>query len=160
MKRVLMAAAVPAAFVVTSFVGVAPASAHDFNCGDFRTMADAQTHYNGDTSDPDGLDGPPGSTTDGQPGVACENQDYPQPGNPAIYGADVATPPPVDPAPVNAQGASASSTAPMPSGGVATGFGGAAGQPPVRSLPVGPAAIFAVGFVLVVAGFRLRPRTQ
>lgn len=167
MKRALMVAAVPAAFAVASFVGVAPASAHDFDCGDFRTMADAQDHYNADTSDPDGLDGPPGPTTDGQPGVACENfQEYPQPGNPAIYGEPMdattmdtttTTMTTGTSAPMPMVGAE-STTAPMPVGPVATGFGGTAPQPSDAPSPllIGGAASLLAGLALVAGGLKLR----
>ncbi|CAN5882132.1 hypothetical protein BH24ACT15_BH24ACT15_05420 [soil metagenome] len=45
-----------------------------FNCDDFTYQEDAQQVYERDTSDPHGLDGPPGPNNDttGTPGVACE----------------------------------------------------------------------------------------
>jgi len=43
-----------------------------YNCEDFDTQEDAQAFYEQDTSDPDGLDGPPGEAFDGEQGVACE----------------------------------------------------------------------------------------
>ncbi len=43
-----------------------------FNCEDFEFQEDAQDFFDQDTSDPDGLDGPPGEAFTGEPGVACE----------------------------------------------------------------------------------------
>ena len=51
-------------------------AADTYNCPDFVSQADAQAVYNADTSDPNGLDGPIGTGSDGVPGVACENHDY------------------------------------------------------------------------------------
>lgn len=47
--------------------------APDLDCSDFRFQEDAQIHYEADTSDPSGLDGPKGRGYTGAPGVACEN---------------------------------------------------------------------------------------
>src|SRR5215217_2482889 len=50
-----------------------PAYAQDrYDCDDFRTQAEAQAVYDQDPSDPNGLDGPIGTASDGQAGVACE----------------------------------------------------------------------------------------
>jgi len=50
-----------------------PLGAGDLNCReDFVYQEDAQAVYEQDTSDPHGLDGPIGPTSDGEPGVACE----------------------------------------------------------------------------------------
>lgn len=43
-----------------------------YNCEDFDFQEEAQAFYDQDTSDPDGLDGPPGEAFDGEQGVACE----------------------------------------------------------------------------------------
>lgn len=129
MKRVLMSAAAVAALTVVLFVGVPSASAHNFNCSDFRSQADAQAHYNADTSDPDGLDGRPGPSFAGQQGVACETQSYPQAGNPAIYGT-ATTPVPATVAPGAGQGdttaGNVTDSGATPVGGINTGFGGTA----------------------------------
>ena len=55
-----------------------------YNCEDFDFQEDAQAFYDQDTSDPDGLDGPPGEAFTGEEGVACE--DLPSRGS----GGDVA----------------------------------------------------------------------
>ena len=63
-------------------------SADNHNCGDYVSQAAAQSVYNADKSDPKGLDGPPGPTPGGDPGVACEDYDYASnPGtNPGLLG--------------------------------------------------------------------------
>src|SRR5215213_9433298 len=43
-----------------------------YDCADFSYQEDAQAVYDQDTSDPYGLDGPPGESYAGEPGVACE----------------------------------------------------------------------------------------
>ena len=43
-----------------------------YDCEDFATQEEAQAVYNQDPSDPYGLDGPIGETSDGEAGVACE----------------------------------------------------------------------------------------
>ncbi len=43
-----------------------------YDCSDFDTQAQAQQVYDQDPSDPYGLDGPIGTASEGQPGVACE----------------------------------------------------------------------------------------
>ena len=45
----------------------------DLDCTDFAFQEDAQAVYDQDTSDPHGLDGPVGPTSDGVAGVACES---------------------------------------------------------------------------------------
>jgi len=44
----------------------------EFDCSDFDTQEQAQQTYEWDTSDPNGLDGPPGEAYTGEQGVACE----------------------------------------------------------------------------------------
>lgn len=54
--------------------GPTQASAQDlYNCGDFASQGDAQQAYDYNTNDPNGLDGPVGPTSSGEPGVACES---------------------------------------------------------------------------------------
>ncbi len=43
-----------------------------YDCEDFATQEEAQAVYNQDPSDPYGLDGPIGTASDGEAGVACE----------------------------------------------------------------------------------------
>jgi hypothetical protein len=50
-----------------------PPVSGDYNCSDFDTQAEAQQVYEQDTSDPSGLDGPPGEGYTGEQGVACED---------------------------------------------------------------------------------------
>lgn len=45
----------------------------DRDCSEFRFQDDAQAVYDQDPSDPHGLDGPVGPTSDGVAGLACEN---------------------------------------------------------------------------------------
>jgi hypothetical protein len=45
----------------------------DLNCDDFDYQEDAQAVYDQDTSDPNGLDGPPGEGYTGEQGEACED---------------------------------------------------------------------------------------
>jgi hypothetical protein len=52
-----------------------PAQAQEqdlYDCADFDTQEEAQAIYEQDTSDPYGLDGPPGEAFDGEQGIACE----------------------------------------------------------------------------------------
>lgn len=49
------------------------AQAQEINCANFQFQEDAQAFYDADQSDPEGLDGPPGATSDGEPGVPCES---------------------------------------------------------------------------------------
>ncbi len=59
---------------VTTLVFAPPAFAQDlYDCGDFSYQEDAQAIYDQDTSDPYGLDGPPGEAYAGTQGVACED---------------------------------------------------------------------------------------
>jgi hypothetical protein len=56
-------------------LAVSPAGAQqgDLNCDDFLFQEDAQAVYDADPSDPHGLDGPPGPSSSGVPGLACED---------------------------------------------------------------------------------------
>jgi hypothetical protein len=49
------------------------ASTGDLDCEDFDYQEGAQAVYEQDTSDPNGLDGPPGESYTGEQGEACEN---------------------------------------------------------------------------------------
>ena len=44
-----------------------------YDCSDFDTQEEAQAVYEDDTTDPYGLDGPQGTASSGEPGVACES---------------------------------------------------------------------------------------
>jgi hypothetical protein len=57
---------------------------NNLNCSDFPSQAAAQANLRANPSDPNGLDGPPGPTSEGIPGVACENFSYP-PGSPTDF---------------------------------------------------------------------------
>lgn len=70
MTRLLIALFVALGF---GFVMSGPVSAQNLNCSDFQFQEEAQAQYEADTNDPNGLDGPPGPTSSGVPGVACEN---------------------------------------------------------------------------------------
>ena len=48
-------------------------STEDLDCDDFDYQEDAQATYEQDTSDPHGLDGPPGEGYSGEQGEACED---------------------------------------------------------------------------------------
>ena len=50
-----------------------PPSGGDYDCSDFDTQEQAQRVCEQDTSDPYGLDGPPGEGYTGEQGVACED---------------------------------------------------------------------------------------
>ena len=52
---------------------VPPPADGDYDCSDFDTQSEAQQVYEQDTSDPYGLDGPPGDGYTGEQGVACED---------------------------------------------------------------------------------------
>ena len=67
----------------------------DQNCSDFATQQDAQNHLRADPSDPDGLDGPPGTATSGLPGVACEDNPPPRDFTNVYAQPPVTTAPPV-----------------------------------------------------------------
>ena len=78
-RPVLIALLVAALFVgaLVARVALLPvtgASAQEdlYDCADFATQEEAQAVYDQDPSDPYGLDGPIGETSDGEPGVACE----------------------------------------------------------------------------------------
>lgn len=73
MRRIALSALAAALLLFTLSIS---ASASNHNCGDYISQAAAQFVYDADTSDPYGLDGPPGPTSAGQPGVACETYDY------------------------------------------------------------------------------------
>jgi hypothetical protein len=65
--------------VASVLVLSSPVLAQDVNCDDFPNQAAAQQALKDDSSDPQGLDGPPGATSTGIQGVACE--DLPPPTN-------------------------------------------------------------------------------
>ncbi len=65
--------------VASVLVLSSPASAQEVNCDDFPNQAAAQQALKDDSSDPQGLDGPPGAAFTGIQGVACE--DLPPPTN-------------------------------------------------------------------------------
>ncbi|MDP9358036.1 MAG: hypothetical protein M3R02_22685 [Chloroflexota bacterium] len=85
MQRLILA---PVSVLALTFGFAMTASASGHNCGDYVSQAAAQSVYNADPSDPEGLDGPPGPTSAGEPGVACEDYDYANnPGtNPGLLG--------------------------------------------------------------------------
>ena len=73
MARLIMGASMVLALAFGLFVGSQRVSAQDLiNCDQIATQQDAQAIYDYDTSDPNGLDGPPGPASSGTPGVACE----------------------------------------------------------------------------------------
>ncbi len=78
MRRFMLLAAMCAALVlVMAPAGLAqsrgPSGADGtYNCADFDFQEDAQAFFNNDPGDTNGLDGPPGDASTGQPGVACE----------------------------------------------------------------------------------------
>ncbi len=51
--------------VTSALVFSAPALAQELNCDDFDSQAEAQDFLREDPSDPEGLDGPPGSASTG-----------------------------------------------------------------------------------------------
>ena len=63
-----------------------------YDCSDFTYQEQAQRVYNQHPGDPYGLDGPRGSTPEGQPGVACESLPH-QPGSGTTM-ITTSTPPP------------------------------------------------------------------
>jgi hypothetical protein len=65
--------------VASVLVLASPVSAQEVNCDDSPNQAAAQQALKDDSSDPEGLDGPPGAAFSGIPGVACE--DLPPPTN-------------------------------------------------------------------------------
>ena len=57
----------------TQYQGTTPSGGEDlYDCQDFDFQEDAQAAYDADQNDPHGLDGPPGESSTGVPGVACE----------------------------------------------------------------------------------------
>lgn len=70
------------------------AFAQESNCEDFATQEEAQAVYDQDTSDPNGLDGPPGEGFTGVQGVACE--ELPSGGDPGVS--------PIPPGPLRCEG--------------------------------------------------------
>ena len=99
----MMAAGAFAARMTWEFVPRASAQV-DLNCDDFPDQASAQEELRSDPSDPNGLDGPPGTASSGVPGVACEDNPAPTdldpvlpPGEPTTeptqYGPPEADPP-------------------------------------------------------------------
>jgi hypothetical protein len=65
---------VTALSMIATLIFVPPVLAQQdlYDCGDFQYQEDAQAVYDQDTSDPYGLDGPPGEAYEGTQGVACE----------------------------------------------------------------------------------------
>ena len=74
--RPLLLAVLPVASVL---VLSSPVLAQEENCDGFPNQAEAQQALKDDSSDPQGLDGPPGAASTGIQGVACE--DLPPPTN-------------------------------------------------------------------------------
>ncbi len=78
MRRFMLMAAMCAALVLAMAPAVmaqsrGPSGADGtFNCRDFDFQEDAQAFFDNDPGDTNGLDGPPGDASTGQPGVACE----------------------------------------------------------------------------------------
>jgi len=98
MRRVAVSFVVAACWVACS---LAPAWAQSpqegdlYDCPDFTYQEQAQSVYEQDPSDPYGLDGPIGPTSDGTPGVACEDlPSRPQSSGPADDQYSTKTPPP------------------------------------------------------------------
>ncbi len=72
--------------VASVLVLPSPVLAQDVNCDDFPNQAAAQQALREDSSDPEGLDGPPGGAFSGIPGVACEDLPPPTDFNPVDPG--------------------------------------------------------------------------
>lgn len=81
-RRTMLGVLIVAALILAVFSArmawetMTPAEAQSgdqFDCADFATQEEAQAEYDTDPSDPSGLDGPQGETSDGTPGVACES---------------------------------------------------------------------------------------
>jgi hypothetical protein len=68
--RPLLLAVLSVTFVL---VLSSPVLAQEENCDDFPNQAAAQQALKDDSSDPEGLDGPPGAAFTGIQGVACED---------------------------------------------------------------------------------------
>lgn len=127
MRKPLLAAAATTLLAL----GVTPtASADHLNCSDFKFQEEAQAVYDNDTSDPNGLDGPEGEGSTGEPGVACE--DLPSNGGEAVDVSDFAEPgdEPTDDPTEDSDDATEDDDSQMeetPQGGVDTGDGGTSG---------------------------------
>ncbi len=74
-------------------------STGDLDCGDFDYQEDAQAAYEQDTSDPNGLDGPPGEGYTGEEGEACENLPNRVSAQPPVQKSQSPRPQPVAPTP-------------------------------------------------------------
>jgi hypothetical protein len=75
MRLVAVSIAVVACWVTCSLAPAwaqSPQEGDRYDCDDFQYQEDAQEVYDRDPSDPYGLDGPIGPTSDGIPGKACE----------------------------------------------------------------------------------------
>jgi hypothetical protein len=70
--------------VTSALVFCSPALAQELNCDDFDSQAEAQDSLREDPSDPEGLDGPPGSASTGIRGVACEGNPPPTDFDPVL----------------------------------------------------------------------------
>ncbi|PRY47889.1 hypothetical protein LY71_11168 [Geodermatophilus tzadiensis] len=109
-----------------------------YKCEDFQYQEDAQAEYDKDTSDPHGLDGPPGTASTGVPGLACE--DRPSRGTSGAVSATTA----------GSTGVAATSgggqVSTRPAGAVAAGDGSSAGDE-ASALPyvLGGVALTAAG---------------
>jgi hypothetical protein len=79
MRRVATSLAVATCWVMCSLllagVPLAQSPSEDdlYDCEDFQYQEDAQKVYDRHSGDPYGLDGPIGPTSEGTPGVACED---------------------------------------------------------------------------------------
>jgi hypothetical protein len=65
----------PAPETTMQYQGTTPPPSEEqdlYDCQDFEFQEDAQAVYDADTSDPYGLDRPPGESSTGVRGVACE----------------------------------------------------------------------------------------
>lgn len=129
--RPLLMAALSVASVL---VLPSPVLAQEVNCDDFPNQAAAQQALREDSSDPEGLDGPPGGAFSGIPGVACEDLPPPTDFNP------------VDPGP-GQELLEAGGDLPLPDKA-----NEAAGPSPdeAHSQPWGPAALILISSCLVV----------
>jgi hypothetical protein len=85
-RMVLLAGGILAACLVL-LVSTSPIAhaQNDLNCDDFSSQAEAQAELRSEPSDPNGLDGPPGSATSGIPGVACESNPSPRDTEPVSF---------------------------------------------------------------------------
>lgn len=82
------------------------------NCDDFDSQREAQEFLRDHPADPEGLDGPPGEPSTGQPGVACEDNPAPFDRNPVPHRTrtTATTAAPAPPAPVASIPASPAAT--------------------------------------------------